>query len=75
LAVAQQILQQILGAARQLARETENGPMHQNEAELREMIMRYRVMEEETSDPIAVRLLHDIITDLETELGDRNQAH
>ena len=26
----------------------------------------------ETSDPIAVRLLHDIIADLETELGDRN---
>jgi hypothetical protein len=46
--------------------------MHRNEVELREMIMRYRVMEEETSDPIAVRLLHDIIADLETELGDRN---
>jgi len=48
--------------------------MHRNEAELREMIMRYRVMEEETSDPIAVRLLHDIIVDLETELSDRNQV-
>jgi hypothetical protein len=46
--------------------------MYRNEAELREMIMRYRVMEEETSDPIAVRLLHDIIADLETELDDRN---
>jgi hypothetical protein len=48
--------------------------MHRNEVELREMIMRYRVMEEETSDPIAVRLLHDIIADLETELDDRNQV-
>jgi plasmid stability protein len=47
--------------------------MHRNEAELRE-IMRNRVMEQETSDPIAVRLLHDIIVDLETELSDRNQV-
>jgi len=28
--------------------------------ELREMIMRYRKMEEETSDPMAMRLLRDI---------------
>jgi len=46
--------------------------MHRNEAELRAMIMRYRMMEEETSDPMATRLLHDIIADLEAELSHRN---
>jgi hypothetical protein len=36
--------------------------------ELREMIMRYRKMEEETSDPMAMRLLRDIVSELEREL-------
>jgi hypothetical protein len=30
--------------------------------------MRYRKMKEETSDPIAMRFLHDIVSDLEAEL-------
>ena len=30
--------------------------------------MRYRIMEQETTDLVAARLLHDIILDLEAEL-------
>ena len=41
--------------------------------ELREMIMRYRKMEQETSDPMAMRLLHDIVSELETELHEREK--
>ena len=29
---------------------------------------RYRILEQETTDPIAARLLHDIVLDLEAEL-------
>jgi hypothetical protein len=38
------------------------------DTELREMVMRYRKMEEETSDPMAMRFLRDIVSELETEL-------
>jgi hypothetical protein len=38
------------------------------DTELREMVMRYRRMEEETSDPMAMRFLRDIVSELETEL-------
>jgi hypothetical protein len=38
------------------------------ETALREMVMRYRMLEKETSDPIAARFLHDIVADLEAEL-------
>jgi len=44
------------------------------DAALREMVMRYRVLEEETSDPIAVRFLHDIVADLEAQLGNQRAA-
>jgi hypothetical protein len=36
--------------------------------ERRNRVARYRVMEQETTDPLAARLLHDIILDLEAEL-------
>jgi hypothetical protein len=39
-----------------------------DEIELREMLMRYRLLREETSDPIAMRFLHDIVVGLEAEL-------
>ena len=36
--------------------------------EHRDRIERYRILERETTDPLAVRLLHDIVLDLEAEL-------
>jgi hypothetical protein len=38
------------------------------DTELREMVMRYLKMEQETSDPMAIRFLRDIVSELETEL-------
>ena len=37
-------------------------------------LMRFRAMEAETTDPIAMRFLHDIVVDLEAELDQRDQA-
>jgi len=36
--------------------------------ERRNQVERYRVMEQETTDPLAARLLHDIVPDFEAEL-------
>jgi hypothetical protein len=36
--------------------------------ERRNQVARYRVMEQETTDPLAARLLKDVILDLEAEL-------
>ena len=36
--------------------------------ERRNLVARYRAMEQETTDPLAARLLHDIVLDLEAEL-------
>jgi hypothetical protein len=36
--------------------------------ELRKQVARYRAMEQETTDPLAARLLRDIVLDLEAEL-------
>ena len=36
--------------------------------ELRAQVERYRILAKETTDPIATRLLHDIVLDLEAEL-------
>jgi len=36
--------------------------------ERRNQVARYRVMQQETTDPLAARLLHDIVLDLEAEL-------
>jgi hypothetical protein len=36
--------------------------------ERRHQVARYRVMAQETTDPLAARLLHDIVLDLEAEL-------
>jgi hypothetical protein len=40
------------------------------DTELREMVMRYRKMEQETSEPMAMRFLRDIVSELETELNE-----
>jgi hypothetical protein len=36
--------------------------------ERRDRVERYRILEQETTDPIAAGLLHDIVLDLEAEL-------
>jgi hypothetical protein len=40
----------------------------ENWKERRNQLERYRILARETTDPIATRLLHDIILDLEAEL-------
>ena len=40
----------------------------ENWKEPRNQVARYRVMEQETTDPLAARLLRDIVLDLEAEL-------
>jgi hypothetical protein len=42
--------------------------------ERRNRVARYRVMEHETTDPLAARLLHDIVLDLEAELEGSPQS-
>ena len=42
--------------------------------ERRNQVARYRVMEQETTDPLAARLLHDIVLDLEAELEGSPQS-
>ena len=44
------------------------------ESELRDYLMRFRAMEAETTDPIAMRFLHDIVVDLEAELDRQYHA-
>lgn len=46
----------------------------EQDSELRNHLMRFRVMEAETTDPIAMRFLHDIVVDLEAELDRQYQA-
>ena len=40
----------------------------ENWKERRNQVARYRAMEQETTDPLAAHLLHDIVLDLEAEL-------
>jgi hypothetical protein len=42
--------------------------------ERRNQVARYRVMEQETTDPLAARLLRDIVLDLEAELEGSPQS-
>ena len=42
--------------------------------ERRNKVARYRAMEQETTDPLAARLLHDIVLDLEAELEESPQS-
>ena len=42
--------------------------------ERRNQVARYRAMEQETTDPLAARLLHDIVMDLEAELEGLRQS-
>ena len=40
----------------------------ENWNERRNQVQRYRILERETTDPMAARLLHDIVLDLEGQL-------
>jgi hypothetical protein len=40
----------------------------ENWKERRNQLERYRILARETTDPIAARLLHDIVSDLQVEL-------
>ena len=42
--------------------------------ERRNLVARYRAMEQETTDPLAARLLHDIVLDLEASWKDCGKA-
>jgi hypothetical protein len=42
--------------------------------ERRNQVARYRAMERDTTDPLAARLLHDIVLDLEAELEGLRQS-
>jgi hypothetical protein len=44
------------------------------ETQIQDELMRFRLMKAETTDPIAMRFLHDIVVDLEAELDRRNRA-
>ena len=47
----------------------------EQDSELRNHLMRFRVMEAETTDPIAICFLHDIVVDLEAELDRQYHAN
>lgn len=45
----------------------------QEKLELQDQITRYRMMERDVTDPLALCLLHDIIAELEAALQDPNE--
>ncbi|MGX9431182.1 MULTISPECIES: hypothetical protein [Bradyrhizobium] len=40
----------------------------EQQRELEERVMRYRMMEREVTDPLAIRLLQDIVAEMEADL-------
>jgi hypothetical protein len=53
-----------------------DGTMTDSESwkERRNQVERYRILARETTDPIAARLLHDIVLDLEADLEGSSQS-
>ncbi|WP_439361236.1 hypothetical protein [Bradyrhizobium sp. DASA03007] len=45
----------------------------EEQQELEEQIMRYRTMERDVTDPLALGLLHDIVAELEAALRPANE--
>jgi hypothetical protein len=43
-----------------------------DDTERRTALKRFRMMREETTDPLAIRLMGDIISELETEAGTKS---
>jgi hypothetical protein len=55
-------------------REDQTMPEDYDWKERRGQVERYRILAQETTDPIAARLLHDIVLDLEAELEGSPQS-
>jgi hypothetical protein len=53
------------------SRESKMAELDGQESELRNDLMRFRAMEAEATDPIALHFLRDIVVDLEAELDRR----
>jgi hypothetical protein len=45
----------------------------EDQRELQDQILRYRMMERDVTDPLALGLLHDIVAELETALQAPNE--
>jgi hypothetical protein len=60
----------IASLARRFIRERKMAETDTEDTELRVMVMRYRRMEEETTDPMAMRFLRDIVSELERKLNE-----
>jgi hypothetical protein len=56
-------------------REDRTMPEDHDLKERRNRVERYRILEQETTDPIAARLLHDIVLDLEAEFKGSPQSY
>ncbi|WFU39013.1 hypothetical protein QA640_32140 [Bradyrhizobium sp. CB82] len=41
---------------------------HEEQQQLQDQIMRYRMMERDVTDPLALALLHDVVAELEAAL-------
>jgi hypothetical protein len=50
-------------------------PEDYDSKERRDRLERYRILAQETTDPIAARLLHDIVLDLEAEFKGSPQSY
>ena len=44
-----------------------------DEREIADDLMRFRAMQADTTDPVAMHFLHDIVADLEAELDERHR--
>ena len=41
---------------------------NEQKRELQDVVMRYHMMEREVTDPLAIRLLHEIVAEMEADL-------
>lgn len=48
--------------------------MSRREQEVERQVARFRTMEQEVTDPLAARLLHDIVEELEADLANQQQG-
>ena len=48
--------------------------MSRREQEVERQVARFRAMEQEVTDPLAARLLHEIVEELEADLANQQQG-
>jgi hypothetical protein len=48
--------------------------MNRREQEVERQVARFRAMEQEVTDPLAARLLHEIVEELEADLANQQQG-